>query len=348
MWSWTQEFTADEKGMEVACELIARDTYRGAISWSYPPQDARLLIEWLGGGDAPPTTVGAVDITGAWSHGSGVETWVFTPTGNGRYNAVESGFGNAKGTATVSGNTVTLDYTTAIGIKGQYVITVASNGTTAIGKWNDDSPSSGERNFTKLSKPTGPPANPPITSGMTLRSESRKVQVGENTTVPVWIDRAADVANINFELTYLPSVVTTVDVAKGALVGNMLFESNPGDAGMIRIGFAGSSNLSGSGPVAHLNFKAVGKPGDTSPLTLKVTTISSASEAKPAIQVINGSIEIVEKHKPWTEEPTSQHAMDALKMSVKLIPEQMAADVDSDGKVTSTDARLILKAVVGK
>ena len=41
-------------------------------------------------------------------------------------------------------------------------------------------------------------------------------------------------------------------------------------------------------------------------------------------------------------------ALDALKMSVGLIPLKMVCDVDSDGQVTSTDARLILQKVVGK
>jgi len=41
-------------------------------------------------------------------------------------------------------------------------------------------------------------------------------------------------------------------------------------------------------------------------------------------------------------------AMEALKMSVRLIPVKPAADIDQDGQVTSTDARLILQKVVGK
>ena len=41
-------------------------------------------------------------------------------------------------------------------------------------------------------------------------------------------------------------------------------------------------------------------------------------------------------------------ALQALKMSVGLIPENLISDVDGDGKVTSTDARLILMKVVGK
>jgi len=40
-------------------------------------------------------------------------------------------------------------------------------------------------------------------------------------------------------------------------------------------------------------------------------------------------------------------ALDALKMSVRLIPVKMSCDMDGDGQVTSTDARLILEKVVG-
>jgi hypothetical protein len=41
-------------------------------------------------------------------------------------------------------------------------------------------------------------------------------------------------------------------------------------------------------------------------------------------------------------------ALMALKMSVGLIPEAMVCDIDKDGRVTSTDARLILSKAVGK
>ena len=45
---------------------------------------------------------------------------------------------------------------------------------------------------------------------------------------------------------------------------------------------------------------------------------------------------------------TARDAGDALKMSVGLIPVKMSLDMDKDGQVTSTDARLILQKVVGR
>ena len=57
--------------------------------------------------------------------------------------------------------------------------------------------------------------------------------------------------------------------------------ANPRDAGIVRIGFAGSSDLGGTSPVAQVTFKAVGQPGQRTPLRLEVTTISGAAGGRP-------------------------------------------------------------------
>jgi len=190
-------------------------------------------------------------------------------------------------------------------------------------------------------------------TGMLLRVESKTIGEGESTTVPVWLHRAANLANINFELTYKPEVATASKVSKGKfLTSKTAFESNAGDAGIIRIGFAGKDDLTGTGPIAYIPFTAVGKAGTTTPLTLNITTTSSAANREPIVSVVNGFIKIADANIPGDSngsgELDSGDALDALKMSVKLIPENPAADIDRDGKVTSTDARLILEKVVNQ
>ena len=149
VWSWTQEFTAEEKGMEVACELKPVDNYRGGSGWTYPPQEARFVVEWLGPGSGAGGT-GTLDIAGGWKHGSSGETWTFTPKGDGTYTATEKGFGNAKGTATFKGNKIHIDYQTDKGVTGEYEVTISADGLTGKGSWTDDSPDSGSRDFVKI------------------------------------------------------------------------------------------------------------------------------------------------------------------------------------------------------
>ena len=190
--------------------------------------------------------------------------------------------------------------------------------------------------------------------GMTLQIGSRRVQPGETITIPVWLIKGAGLANLNFNVIYDSAIAkTSGPVTAGSLLPfAMLFEGNPGEAGIARIGLASSKDIGGTGPVAQITFQAVGKPGDRTPLHLAVTTISSAAGGKPAIDLIDGEIVIVgpggvlpgDYNGNGILDPAD--AMAALKMSVKLIPENLIMDMDGDGKVTSTDARLILQKVV--
>lgn len=191
--------------------------------------------------------------------------------------------------------------------------------------------------------------------GMTLRADVRRVLTGETVTLPVWIDQATGLANMNFNVLYDSNVVQAGKIVRGAfLPRRTLYESNPAEAGTIRIGLADSRDLSGSGPLAQIVFRAVGRPGSESPVRLEVTTISDAAGTRPAVRTVDGLIEIVDDQAIVPGDgngngmPDAGDAMDALKMSVDLIPERSVCDLDRDGRVTSTDARLILAKAVGK
>jgi len=192
-------------------------------------------------------------------------------------------------------------------------------------------------------------------SGMTLEAASRQVRQGDSVTIPVSLIGGRDVANMNFNLTYSQEIArVSGPVIKGNLLDKAMFEANPNDVGVVRIGFAQSQDLSGTGTVAQIPFKAVGPPGSRTWLRLEVTTINSATGAKTPIATVAGDIQIV---RPEEKPPGDLNgngildagdALDALKMSVRLILVNMAADMDADGQVTSNDARLILLKVVGK
>lgn len=197
--------------------------------------------------------------------------------------------------------------------------------------------------------------DPAKVTRMTLQAGRRRVVAGQSVTIPIWLLRAADVANMNFELGYDADVVAAPGgFSKGNMLGGALFEVNPKEAGTVRVGFAGNQDLVGDGTVAHLVFTATGAAGSRSDLKLKVTTLAGSSGQAPMIATIDGLIEVVgpDGIQPGDVDGdgqfTARDAGEALKMSVRLIPENKVCDVDRDGQVTSTDARLILAKVTGK
>jgi len=224
--------------------------------------------------------------------------------------------------------------------------------------------------------------------GMALRADKVNASPGATVSVPVYLDNSTGLANVNFNLIYDVRKVVVGNAEKGSLVpATTSLVANPRQAGMVRVGLAGSQDITGSGILVKIPFKAVGKAGGRADLKLAITTTGSASGGKPAVQAIDGWIEIGGpggtgtggsstgggtgtggtstggitdpgvKPKPPGGIPGDFNgngrleaidALQALKMSVGLIDENLICDVDGDGKVTSTDARLILMKVVGK
>jgi hypothetical protein len=203
--------------------------------------------------------------------------------------------------------------------------------------------------------PSTSPSDSPLTSKMTLWAQKRKAQSGEMVMLPIWLLKGADVANMNFTASYAAAIAKPEgDVTKGYLLGDDLLSGNTGDAGTVRIGFAGAGGISGDGPVAYVPFRVTGKPGDKTPITLAVTTINNPSGGVLPIDVINGEILIVGPDGMIPGDCdgdgviTAADAWCALRMSVKLMPEKPNMDMDHDGQVTSRDAAIILQKVVGK
>jgi len=190
---------------------------------------------------------------------------------------------------------------------------------------------------------------------MTLRAESRKAKAGDAITLPIWLDQASGVANMNFTVNYDASVVRASRVVKGSFFkGGTLVESNSGEAGIVRLGFADRADLNGTGPVAQISFQVVGKAGDRTPVRLQVSTASGSAGTKPVVKTVDGEIQVLASGGGTPGDSNNNgtldagDALDALKMSVRLISEKMSCDIDGDKQVTSTDARLILEKVVGR
>lgn len=104
-----------------------------------------------------------VDIAGTWRQGDIGQTWTFTPRGDGLYDAVEAGYGNAKGVARVSGRTVTLSFENTIKYgkysSGIWIAVIDPAGQTASAGWLTDDGDTGT--FTWIRQTAGATPSPP-------------------------------------------------------------------------------------------------------------------------------------------------------------------------------------------
>lgn len=232
---------------------------------------------------------------------------------------------------------------------------------------------------------SGPPC-PSNASTPTLQVCSASVRPGESFSLPVWLLAGRDLANCNAEIKYDPAVVqATGKGTKGGLLGKALFESNTAVSGATKIGFASATGISGAGQITALPFKAVGKPGQRTAVSVRITTANNATGATTTVATLNGVINIADDMPPsptsttgsatgqtpiptpgsqtggttgtssttsGTPAPqptfTALDALTALKMSVGNLPPDMKYDLDQTREITSNDARLILMRVVGK
>lgn len=215
------------------------------------------------------------------------------------------------------------------------------------------------------------------TGAMSLEAPRRLGLPNDLVLIPITLNNAANVANLNFEVEYDPAVIRAEgNLVKGNLLDNALFSGNPATPGLVRNGFAQTSGLSGTGTVVNIPFRMIGKPGDKSPLALNVTTINDPNGGVLTIERIPGEILITNADGTLPGSGgtgtgtggntggsngggippgdcdgdlhvTELDALCALEMSVKLRAVQLIMDMDKSGDVTSRDAVIILQRAVG-
>ena len=184
-------------------------------------------------------------------------------------------------------------------------------------------------------------------SGMLLYVDPWKPSQGQTVEVPIWICNAEDLANMDLTVSYDPAVLTFVSARKGGLISSgFLFESND-VGGQVRISFAGTNGVSGSGTIAILTFKVAGGTGSSSTIGVTVTTASNSKGGKLNIPTESGTVTVTPPNPKNPEGrscgPTALTALKALQMAVSKIPVDMTYDVVKDGTVNSADARELLR-----
>ena len=192
-------------------------------------------------------------------------------------------------------------------------------------------------------------------SRMTLQAGQRNVVAGGEVWVPVWMIKGANVANLNFEMAYDTGVVAAVrGVNRGSFFSTALQQANTEEAGIARFGYAQTTGENGTGPVAWIKFKAVGRPGDRTSLRLSVTSLNEPGGSIVPIDRIDGLVQIVGPDGMLPGDCDGNgilsevDALCALQMSVKLVPESLVLDLDKNQAVNSRDSTLILQKAVGK
>jgi hypothetical protein len=204
-----------------------------------------------------------------------------------------------------------------------------------------------------ITSPGLPPNLPPdVASGTILQANKVRVKQGDTVRVRVLLWNASNISGMNFTVKYDESVASPDgQPIKGSLLSNVRLEANPSDSSGVLIGFADETGISGTGSIVYVPFKAVGKPGDRTPINLNITTVNKPDGSVPSVYEVAGEILIVDDNgfQPGDSDGNGEinelDALDALKMSVKLIPIQWQTDIDKNGEVTSRDATLIMQMV---
>jgi hypothetical protein len=361
------------EGIEIRCRLTAHHCWQAFQIGNRGTQltsNQRLTVvgssfsEFSSKDTAPPKW----DISGTLNHGDPYGdkgTWTFTPKGNGEYEAVEKGFENSRGTAKVNGDRIYIDWVTTTAKdgkqrKGVSVIDLESNGAKGSGFWVSENGTGGIRTWTSTpAKPINSGGNPVSTdnAGLTVQVGEAIGHTGDVVEIPVHALKPAGLSNLNVVIEYDTSVAKVATKPKsGAALGKRLFEANYAEPGIVRVGFAGSGGIGEGEPIALIPFTLTGAPGSRTGLKVTVTTANNASDQAMTAATIDGALSVAHAEPPPSDQPKDQpeppkytalDALQALKMSVKLLDEDMKLDLDTDKRVTSNDARLILKKIVG-
>ncbi|WP_445474536.1 LamG-like jellyroll fold domain-containing protein [Methanococcoides methylutens] len=201
--------------------------------------------------------------------------------------------------------------------------------------------------------PETTPTPEPIADGFNgLMFESRSKANGSIVQIPLTLNGVRDnIGNMVMTLRYDSSVLVATEVVKGSLTNDSLLDYNIVD-GTIKINVDDKDGFSGDGSVFYVRFKVVGTEGSST--ALDITSLSANRIDKTSLNIATkeGVFKVIGMEESKGDafgdggELTALDALYALQMAVRMIPEDLAMDMDGDGSVTSNDARLILKSSV--
>ena len=186
----------------------------------------------------------------------------------------------------------------------------------------------------------------------TLVAESRTATPNSTIQVPIRLNNAGNIGSMNFVVTYNPQVLRVNRVDSGSLLSGALFTPNYQSPPEVRCGVATSGGVNGSGTMAYIEFQVIGTAGSSSPLTISELSSGDASGQSITVNSQNGTVTVATSKLKGDYNGDGKlsevDALAALRMSVKLLAQDLTLDMNGDGKLTAEDARLIIKKALGK
>ncbi|MCD4822743.1 MAG: hypothetical protein K8R11_11950 [Methanococcoides sp.] len=184
----------------------------------------------------------------------------------------------------------------------------------------------------------------------TLVFESRSKTTGTSVQIPLTMSGTDEaIGNMDLTLSYDPNVLECVELVKGGLTENSLFEYNIMTE-TVKISLVDMKGFSGDGSICYVKFNVIGSEDETSPLRIDKLVSNSASDLSMIeIESTDGVFTVLGKDEGKGDaagdggEFSAYDALYALLMSVDKIEMHESMDVNDDGSVSSIDARLILK-----
>jgi len=166
---------------------------------------------------------------------------------------------------------------------------------------------------------------------------------GSTVSIPVFIENAHNIGNMDFIITYDRSVLNAVGYEKGSLTEGSMVEANILDDEVF-VAFTDSDGLNGDGTLIYIKYDVVGDGGERCEVVPKVSTANMA-ETFDLITVIDSAgmfvVEGLKGDANGDGRITAVDALMALQMAVNRIPEDDICDMNGDGSVSSLDAVLI-------
>ncbi len=98
---------------------------------------------------------------------------------------------------------------------------------------------------------------------------------GSTVDVPIYLNDASDIGNLNIILKYDPEIIQAVDVKIGNLSNNGIIEANTANSGEIEMTMVDSSGINGDVQVAFVSFNVVGEVDSTSDLALEMVSVNN-------------------------------------------------------------------------
>ena len=246
--------------------------------------------------------------------------------------------------------------TSGVGSSNAYAPAMGADGTIYFGDARDLNAIGDAEPTPSTGTPT-PKPTPPITKIKKCVGDDPYLYVGDRimgkgktVEIPIIMCNAKDLANMDLDWRYDASVLKLIDVTRGSLNKEALFEWNEVSVGKLKIAFASSKGVSGSGSIAVMKFEVIGNTGAKSTITGTVDTASKTDGSTISVGVNPGEVTVgtspIKGDCDGDNKLTSRDALAALQISVQKRPFDICYDYNGDGKVNSADARDILKAIV--